>query len=153
MAEWWAIEVFHGEFRAARWQESYSSSLIEAAIAHGAADWSWIQHRYGVVFEVCFPDDAWWEAFRQLPVVRAALDAVPDPVNGLLIYRGRGGAAGARNPRRPRPHAGAGAVQLPEPQADRVLDLVGVRPSPAPDIPEILQVRRVPASARLSPIG
>jgi hypothetical protein len=132
MAEWWTIEVFHGEFRASRWQDSYSSSLLEAAIAHGATDWSWIQHRYGVVLEVCFADDAQWEAFRQLPAVRAALDAVPDPVNGLLIYRGRGGGAGSRTPRRPRPHAGAGAVQLPEPDADRVLDLVGVRPAQAP---------------------
>ena len=26
------------------------------------------------------------------PVVPAALDAVPDPVSGLLVYRGRGGA-------------------------------------------------------------
>jgi hypothetical protein len=123
MAEWWSVEVFHGEFRASRWQDSYSSSLIEAAISHGAVEWTWIQHPYGVVFEVCFADDARWEAFRSLPVVRAALDAVPDPVNGLLIYRGRGGGAGARAPKRPRPTAGAGAVALPEPADERVADL------------------------------
>jgi hypothetical protein len=123
MAEWWSIEVFHGEFRASRWQDSYSSSLIEAAISHGAVEWSWIQHPHGVVFEVCFADDERWEAFRSLPVVRAALDAVPDPVNGLLIYRGRGGGSGSPSPRHPRPAAGAGAVELPEPDAERAVDL------------------------------
>jgi hypothetical protein len=128
MAEWWSIEVFHGEFQASRWQESYSRALIEAAISHGAVDWSWSGHQYGVVFEVCFTDDARWEAFRALPAVRAALDAVPDPVNGLLVYRGRGGGAGAPSPRRPRPTAGAGAVELPEPGQDQVLDLISVGP-------------------------
>jgi hypothetical protein len=131
MAEWWSIEVFHGEFRASRWQDSYSSSLIEAAISHGAADWTWVEHRHGVVFEVCFADDAQWEAFRALPAVRAALDAVPDPVNGLLIYRGRGGGAGAASPRRPRPTAGAGAVDLPEPQDARTMDLTVAEPAGA----------------------
>jgi hypothetical protein len=141
MAEWWAIEVFHGDFRASRWQDSYSSALIEAAVAHGAADWSWIQHRHGVVFEVCFTDDRQWAAFRQLPAVRAALDAVPDPVNGLLIYRGRGGGAAAGFLRRPRPHAGAGAVQLPEPEADPRLDLAGTRPAAAPVAAELSPTR------------
>jgi hypothetical protein len=123
MAEWWSVEVFHGESRASRWQESYSASLIESAITGGAVDWSWIQRPHGVVFEVCFPDDERWEQFRALPAVRAALDAVPDPVNGLLVYRGRGGGAGAAAPRRPRPSAGAGAIELPEPGADRLIDL------------------------------
>ena len=39
----------------------------------------------GVLFEVAFRSDERWQAYRQLPAVRAALDAVPDPVNGLLI--------------------------------------------------------------------
>jgi hypothetical protein len=123
MAEWWSVEVFHGEFRASRWQQSYSAALIESAISHGAADWSWIERPHGVVFEVCFPDEDRWEAFRSLPAVRAALDAVPDPVNGLLIYRGRGGGAGAAAPRRPRPTAGAGAAELPEPGTEKIMDL------------------------------
>jgi len=124
MAEWWSIEVFHGESQAAsRWKDVYDTALTEAAITHGAIDWTWIEHRSGVVFEVCFTDDAQWEAFRQLPAVVAALDAVPDRVNGLLVYRGRGGGAGARRPRRPRPTAGAGAIELPEPEKERVLDL------------------------------
>jgi Protein of unknown function (DUF3073) len=119
MAEWWSVEVFHGEFRASRWQQSYSASLIESAISHGAADWSWIERPHGVVFEVCFPDEDRWEAFRSLPAVRAALDAVPDPVNGLLIYRGRGGAAGGTKPRKPKPAPGAAALELEEPREKR----------------------------------
>jgi hypothetical protein len=123
MAEWWSIEVFDGEFRAARWQDTYSSLLIESAIAHGAADWEWHAHRWGVVFEVAFREEASWEAFRGLAAVRAALDGVPDPVNGLLVYRGRGGGAGAVSPRRPRPAAGAGAMALPEPSDEPRIDL------------------------------
>lgn len=134
MAEWWSVEVFHGEFRASRWQDSYSTALIESAISHGADDWTWIQHGHGVVFEVCFADDAQWEAFRALPAVRAALDAVPDPVNGLLIYRGRGGGAGAASPRRPRPSAGAGAIELPEPEQGRLADLTIATPSAAAEL-------------------
>ena len=130
MAEWWSIEVFHGEFQAAsRWKDAYSSSLIESAISHGAIERSWTEHPSGVVFEVCFPDDAQWEAFRQLPATAAALDAVPDRISGLLIYRGRGGGASARTPRRPRPTAGAGAIELPEPEHERILDLTAAAPS------------------------
>ena len=115
MAEWWSIEVFHGASSAARWKDSYSSSLIESAISNGAADWTWHEHRWGVVFEVAFERDGQWDFFRDLASVRAALDAVPDPVNGLLVYRGRGGGAGRPSRLRPKPFAGAGAVELPEP--------------------------------------
>jgi len=128
MAEWWSIEVFHGELRASQWQQSYSQSLIEAAITHGALESTWTEHRYGVVFEVLFAYDELWDAFRALPAVRAALDAVPDPVNGLLVYRGRGGGAGARRRRKPKPSAGAGAMQLPEPEGEKILDLASVSP-------------------------
>ena len=120
MTEWWSIEVFDGPVPAARWKDAYSSSLIESAISNGAVDWTWHEHRWGVVFEVAFNHNTQWEAFRELPSVRAALDAVPDPVNGLLVYRGRGGGAGAAARRRPRPHAGAGAVELPEPDPDPI---------------------------------
>jgi hypothetical protein len=127
MGEWWSIEVFHRELQpASQWKDAYSSSLVEAALGFGATEWGWIEHRYGVVFEVFFPEDADWEQFRALPVVVAALDAVPDPDNGLLIYRGRGGGAGARSPRRPRPTAGAGAVELPGPAREQVVDLTAV---------------------------
>jgi hypothetical protein len=123
MAEWWSIEIFHGDFSARRWRDAHGAGLEESAVTHGAVDWVWHEHRWGIVLEVCFEDDAAWEAFRGLPLVRAALDAVPDRVNGLLIYRGRGGGAGARARRPRRPSAGAGALELPEPESERVLDL------------------------------
>jgi hypothetical protein len=134
MAEWWSIEVFDGAFSARRWKDAHSSSLIESAIANGAVDWVWHEHRWGVVLELAFERDEQWEVYRDLPSVRAALDAVPDPVNGLLVYRGRGGGAGAASRRRPKPFAGAGAVELPEPE-----------PPQAPAEP--------PAPSRLSEVG
>jgi hypothetical protein len=81
-----------------------------------------------VIFEVCFDREEQWERFRNLPVVVAALDGVPDPVYGLLIYRGLGGGAGAREPRRPRPAPAASAAALPEPVPARRLDLTGITP-------------------------
>jgi hypothetical protein len=124
VAEWWSIEVFDSQLQAAlSWKDSYRNQLVESAITSGAVEWSWIEHRHGVVFEVCFTDEARWEAFRALPGVQAALDAVPDPVNGILVYRGRGGGAGSRRPRRPHPSAGAGALELPEPQETRSVNL------------------------------
>jgi hypothetical protein len=60
--------------------------------------------------------------------VRAALDAVPDPVNGLLIYRGRGGTSAAGKPRRPRPAPSATAVALPEPDPEPMLDVTKFEP-------------------------
>ncbi|MGI9007069.1 MAG: hypothetical protein ACR2FU_12905 [Streptosporangiaceae bacterium] len=124
MAEWWSIEVFDSQVQAAlTWRDSYRSRLVESAITSGAVEWAWSEHRHGVVFEVCFADEERWTAFRALPGVQAALDAVPDPVNGVLVYRGRGGGSGAGRPRKPRPSAGAGALELPEPQAARSLDL------------------------------
>jgi hypothetical protein len=125
VADWWSIEVFDGEFAASRWQDSYSSSLIESALTHGAVDWSWHRHAWGVVFEVAFDDESRWAVFRELPQVLAALDAVPDRINGLLIYRGRGGSSGTPSRRPRRPSAGAGALELPEPEGERVLNLAG----------------------------
>lgn len=118
MAEWWSIEVFDGASPARGWKDAYSESLIETAISNGALDWTWHEHRWGVVLELAFERDEQWEAYRDLPAVRAALDAVPDPVNGLLVYRGRGGGAGRPARRPPKPFSGAGAVELPEPEPD-----------------------------------
>jgi hypothetical protein len=128
MAEWWSIEVLHGESSAFRWQEQHDSALIEAALTNGAADGRWHADSWGVAFEVLFENEEQWAAFRDLPAVRAALDAVPDPVNGLLVYRGRGGGAGARKPRRPKPAPSASAVSLPESSAEPRLDLTGISP-------------------------
>jgi hypothetical protein len=125
MAEWWSIEVFDSEQGPARqWKDAYQDAITEAAITNGATYWEWHEHQYGVVFEVLFDEDAQWEAFRALAAVKAALDNVPDPVNGLLIYKGRGGGAGPRKPRKPKPAPSAMAAELPEPVVDEVVKLV-----------------------------
>jgi hypothetical protein len=126
MADWWSIEVLHGEFSAFQWQQAHDSDLIEAALTNGALDGTWHADHWGVAFEICFETEAEWARFRELPVVRAALDAVPDPVNGLLIYRGRGGSSASGKPRRPRPAPSAAAVALPEPDAQPYLDLTAI---------------------------
>jgi hypothetical protein len=81
----------------------------------GAKDWSWHHHTWGVVLELGFDDAKSWDTWRALPHVQAALDAVPDPISGLIVYRGRGGTSGASRPRRPRPLAGSGSAALPLP--------------------------------------
>jgi hypothetical protein len=127
VSEWWSIEVFDAsELPARRWKDSYQDQLTEAALARGAMQWEWHEHRYGVVFEVLFDSDQQWEAFRALPAVRSALDGAPDPVNGLIVYRGRGGGAGPRKPRRPKPAPGASAMTMPEPEQERVLQRTGI---------------------------
>jgi hypothetical protein len=128
MAEWWSIEVLHGEFSAFQWQQAHDSGLIEAALTNGALDGSWHADSWGVVFEVCFRAADDWDAFVKLPIVRAALDAVPDAVNGLLIYRGRGGTSAAGRPRRPRPAPSASSMALPEPEYERLVDLTSASP-------------------------
>jgi hypothetical protein len=129
VSEWWSIEVFDAsELPARRWKDSYQDDLTEAALTNGAIEWAWHEHRYGVVFEVLFGSGEQWEAFRNLPAVRSALDGAPDPVNGLIIYRGRGGGSGPRKPRRPKPAPAASAMALPEPSEERVLYLTGVAP-------------------------
>ena len=148
MAEWWSIEVFHGEkLPASRWKDAYEDELTEAAVTNGALYWEWHEFQYGVIFEVCFRDEEQWDAFLMLPSVRAALDGVPDPVNGLLVYKGRGGAAGPRVPRKPKPAPGAAALELEEPRKrrrirlkyragdlDRLQEELGTEP-PAPPAP------------------
>jgi hypothetical protein len=131
MAEWWSIEVLHGGFSAFRWQEQHDSALIEAALTNGAVDGAWHADRWGVVFEICFGNEERRETFRSLPAVRAALDGVPDPVNGLFIYRGRGGAAGDRKPAQPRPaerERCLAARALPRAYPAPQLDLTGISP-------------------------
>jgi hypothetical protein len=115
VAEWFSFEIMNGSTSARPWYEAYSDLLVGLALSHGAVDWEWCLPSWGCLFEVAFADDDAWECFRRHPTVQAALDAVPDPVNGLLIHRGRGGSAGSRWPRRPRPLSGAGSAALPLP--------------------------------------
>ncbi len=110
-----SIEVFDGASSAALWADAYGDNIVETAITHGAIDWSWHHTTWGVIFEIAFSDEEAWDRFRATSAVQAALDGVPDPVGGLLVYRGRGGGAGRSQPRRPRPLIGSGAAALPVP--------------------------------------
>ena len=112
MAYEMSIEVLDGEMPAWLWAEAHGDSLVEAALQCDVNEWRWHHFAWGVVLEVDFPDEAAWERFRGSTAVQAALDAVPDRFSGLLIYRGRGGASAPREPRRPRPIAGAGAAAM-----------------------------------------
>jgi hypothetical protein len=123
VAEWLTVEVFDASFPATQWRRAHEDGLIEAAVTHGATAWDWHETRWGVVLELRFAADQDVDRFRALPVVLAALDAVPDRVGGLLVYRGRGGGAGDAVPRRPRPSPVAGAASLPEPEPERFVRL------------------------------
>ena len=115
---WFSIEVFDGPFAASLWADAHGDSLVETALQSGAVDWEWHRTTWGVVFEVAFADEESWERFRAMASVQAALDAVPDPVTGVLVYRGRGGSAGKSNPRKPKPLVGSGSAALPMPEGD-----------------------------------
>jgi hypothetical protein len=137
-ADWWSIEVFDAEVPAAVWRDARQQALIESALTHGALAWEWRDLSWGVLFEVSFADEEQWERWRDLPGTRAALDAVPDPINGLVVYRGRGGSSSTPVPRRPRPAPGAAAVEIPrEDERDQRVDLRGteVSTSTAPEPP------------------
>ncbi|MGI8491785.1 MAG: hypothetical protein ACR2NJ_03360 [Acidimicrobiales bacterium] len=115
MSAWYSIEVFDGATSATLWAEVYGDALVEAAVTSGAADWAWHHHTWGVLLELEFADDEAWGRFRELPAVEAAIEKVPDPVTGVIMYRGRGGSSGRAQPRRPKPLAGSGSVALPLP--------------------------------------
>jgi hypothetical protein len=110
-----SIEVLDGASSASLWAEAHGDYLIEAALTGGATDWAWHRHTWGVVLELAFEDEDAWDRFSALPAVDAALDAVPDPVTGLIVYRGRGGSSGRVQPRRPKPLSGCGSAALPLP--------------------------------------
>jgi hypothetical protein len=108
---WLTIEVSDGVFSASSWRDAHGDSLSESAVTNGVQGWSWQDTEWGVVLEIEFRTEADRDRFRGLPAVRAALDAVPDPVNGLYVYPHRGGGAGAGRPRRPRPSPVADAME------------------------------------------
>ena len=116
---WITVEVFDGDMPAAGWARAWHDRLIEAAVTGGAVFWDEHEHRWGVVLEFTFADERRRDAFRQAPVLLAALDAAPDRV---LVYPHRGGGDGIRQPRRPRPLRRSGGAELPvpDPDADRI---------------------------------
>jgi hypothetical protein len=133
MDHWLSIEVFDGQLSeggvsANAWKRAHGDNVVEAALTNGARHWAWYEHRWGVTVELEFADDEQRDRFRHLPAVRAALDAVPDPVHGLLVYPGRGGGSGSRVPRRPRPLPSAGAGSVPVPHEEIVSVLAEAEP-------------------------
>jgi hypothetical protein len=129
--EYWTIEVLDGELSALRWRDAYGDALVQAAQTNLVLGWKWTEHPWGVCLELGFADEDHWARFRALPVVGAVLDAVPDRVNGLLIYAGRGGSHGSLVPRRPRPAPISAAAEVPVPEQRVELD-VAARLEPAP---------------------
>jgi hypothetical protein len=138
---WYSIEVFDGGASASLWAEAHADAMTEAALTSGASDWTWERHSWGVAFEVLFEDDATWEAYCANPVVQRSLDAVPDPLTGLLVYKGRGGSSGAAKPRKPRPLAGSGAAALPLPWDLGLDELTSVWSIVAPVKPALAYAR------------
>jgi hypothetical protein len=134
--KWWSIEVRDGVLPAQRWKDGYGESLLEAAVTHGAKRWEWTVLPGGVLLELAFREVDDWQRFRDLPVVTAALDATPDPVNGLYVYPGRGGSSTKPStPRKPRPAGSGAAAALVPVQPPVPVRLAGSEP-PA----EILRV-------------
>jgi hypothetical protein len=125
-----SIEVFDGEFAASSWSHAHGDDLVGAALLHGLGEWRWHQLPWGVVLELTFADEQGWDRFRESAAYRAAMDAVPDPVSGLLVYRGFGGSNGTGVRRGPRPLRGAGAAALPLPILDDLVDDLVERAAP-----------------------
>jgi len=115
VAQWFSIEVLDGGYAAAGWADAFGDSLVTEALSGGALDWGFHPHSWGTIFEVQFADEAAWERFRASIAALRALDAAPDPLTGVIIYKGRGGDTGGRIPRRGRPLTGSGAAALPIP--------------------------------------
>ncbi len=116
-----AIEILDGAFPASSWQRAWGDSVTNAAMSWSGLDWDWRSFSWGLLLMIAFPSEAEYEQWRQVPAVIAALDAVPDPVNGLVFHRGWGGTSGSGEPRRGKPMAGAGGAEVPVPE-DLVLD-------------------------------
>lgn len=74
-----------------------------------------------MILELAFAEEEARNRLQELPALISALDAVPDPIVGLLVYPGRAGGSGSGKPlRRPAPVAGAAEAEEPRPQ---LLDL------------------------------
>ena len=129
--EIWTTEVLDGQFSASWWAQAHREAIIEAAITHGAKDWTWVSRDWGIVLELVFPDESAWLRFRATPAIRAALDLAPDPVNGVHIYSGPGGSSGVGEPHRPRPIPATGAAAIPIPPPELAASsLAWLEPAP-----------------------
>lgn len=116
MSHWLSIEIFNGPYAAQLWADSHGDSLIEAAVSNNATDWEVKPTAWGVVFELAFPSDAACDKFRSTEAVIVALKTVPDPITGVLIYRGKSTDSGNGSKRnKPKPFIGSGSAALPLP--------------------------------------
>lgn len=111
-----SIEVFDAATSAESWWRGYGDRLVSIATEFGVKEWHYRVHSWGVVVELAFRSEEQWEWFLSNSGVQAALDAIPDPVHGLIIQRGWGGVGNAGVPRKPRPIVGSGAAELPIPR-------------------------------------
>jgi len=116
-----AVEILDAQFSADSWRRAWGDALTTSAMSWSGLDWEWRHRTWGLIFLVAFPSQAEYDEWRKMPVVIAALDAVPDPVNGVVFHRGWGGTSGSGEPRRGKPLAGAGGAEIPEP-IELVLD-------------------------------
>lgn len=87
---WLLIEVLDGSVPASEWRRAHGEAFLDAAIADRAVRWSWRVNSRGVVFEIAFRTECIRDEFRDRQAIKAALDAVPDPQNGLSIFAGGG---------------------------------------------------------------
>lgn len=133
-----SIEVIDAAFSASSWKFAHGDVLSATAVEWGAQEWRWVERPWGVVFEVAFRRERAADQWLSLPAVKAALDAVPDPIAGLVFHRGWGGTSGSGEPRRGKPKAGAGGAEVPVPE-DVILD--DVVASAARDLDEPSTVR------------
>jgi hypothetical protein len=119
------IEITDAELPAWRWADAYYDVVAEAAFASGALEARRDRRTWGMVLELAFADEDAWLDFLRLPVVRAALDAVPDRIAGVVMHRGWGGAGGRWARRRPRPKLGSGAAAVLLPVPDETIEVFG----------------------------
>lgn len=118
------MEILEGETSAHLWLAAYGDEITRAAYSSGASEAVSKRLRWGALLEFAFATEAAFEEFLKLPVVRAALDAVPRPVNGVIYHRGWGGTGGDGEVRRPRPFTGSGAAEVPVPLKRELVDAV-----------------------------
>ncbi len=117
-----SIEVFNGPFAASLWADAHNDPLVETAVTFGATDWELKRTAWGVVFEVAFKTETYWELYKDSEAVRNALQTAPEPETGVLIYRGRSLDTGNHKPRKPKPKSGSGANALALPIEFRLFE-------------------------------